>query len=114
MSKSTLVENRIAEQREAVETNRAVEFTANRLGKLTTNAPSLEVADGIIDTFTFPALLTVIAGTESVTVSGVVKYPIVDYVLTETPASIQFTPGSVPTPGQVVYMSGISAYVYTS
>ena len=108
------VEARLQEQREAIETNRAVEFTANRLGKLTTNALSLEVPDGIIDTFTFPALATVIAGTESVTVSGDVKYPIAQYVLTESPASIKFTPGNLPTPGQFVYMSGISAYVYTS
>lgn len=114
MTAKSSMESRLQEQREAVEANRATEFTDNRIGKLTTNAPSLEVADGIIDTFTFPALAEVIAGTETVTVSGVVKYPIVHYVLTESPASIQFTSGNLPTTGQVVYMSGITAYEYTS
>lgn len=114
MSANNSVESRLLEQREAIEANRASEFTDNRIGKLTTNAPSLETPDGIIDTFTFPALTEVIAGTETVTVDGVIKYPITHYALTESPAAIQFTVGNLPNIGQVVYMSGITAYEYAS
>lgn len=114
MSAKSSMEARLIEQRAAVEDNRSTEFTANRIGKLTTNAPSLETPDGIISVFTFPAITEVIAGTETVTVDGVIKYPITQYVLNETPASIQFTPGNLPALGQVVYMSGIAPYEYTS